>query len=71
MSGGENRAMLPWLICCRFMFENTLTTEGIITIIKFAFFFACKKSNVKKVPQPTTTSQRHAQFVVDFGIETP
>jgi hypothetical protein len=55
------------------MFENTLTTEGIMTIIKFCccVFLCLQKEQCKKVPQPTTTSQRHAQFVVDFGIETP
>jgi hypothetical protein len=33
-------------------------------------FSLLAKSNVKKVSQ-LTTSQRHAQSIVDFGIETP
>jgi len=53
--------------CSKHTYNKRHNNNYQVLLLRFSLL---PKSNVKKVSQ-LTTSQRHAQSVVDFGIETP
>jgi hypothetical protein len=67
MSGVENRVSSAAASCSKHAYNRRHHNNYQVLLLRFSLL---AKSNVKKVPQPTT-SQKCAQFVVDFGIETP